>query len=134
MEETVDLSPYAIFEMMERLEYEDLKRLCSSYTGLRDLCKDPIAIEIIRKKKIEMLERLDYEDLKRLCSIYTGLRDLCKDPIAIEIIRKKKREMLERSSRPQLNDMAYEQRLMPGWRIRRLRRSELINLLEETDV
>jgi len=57
MEETVDLSPYAIFELMERLEYADLKRLCSSYTGLRDLCKDPIAVEIMRKKKREMLER-----------------------------------------------------------------------------
>ena len=60
MEETVDLSPYAIFEMMERLDYADLKRLCSSYTGLRDLCKDPIAIEIIRKKKIEMWFELSH--------------------------------------------------------------------------
>ena len=92
MEETVDLSPYAIFEMMERLDYADLKRFCSSYTGLRDLCEDPIAIEIIRKKK---------------------------------------REMLERSYRRQLNAMAYDQRI-PGYS--RLRRSELINLLEETDV
>jgi len=131
MEGTVDLSPYAIFEMMDKLNYEDLTRLCGSYTGIQNLCKDPIAIEILERKKREMLERLDFDDLKRICGSYSGMRDLCKDPIAIEILERKKREMLETVGRIKLNYLARKLSLT-GYS--RFNKSDLINFLDEIDV